>query len=131
MEKYYIDTCIWIDLLENRVNLGVKSQKLIFNIIMKEEIILSDVIIKELKRFYTEEEIRSMFFPFKKYLKRIISNKEQFSEAKQISDSLEIPLGDALHAIIARDNNSTLISRDKHFYKLKKICRFKRPEEFI
>ena len=42
-----------------------------------------------------------------------------------------MPRKDALHAIIARDNNLQLIATDPHFEKLKDITTAKKPQDFI
>jgi predicted nucleic acid-binding protein len=58
-------------------------------------------------------------------------NKKQFRKAKDISNKRNIPVFDALHAIIARDNSAVMITRDRHFDKLLDIVRYKKPEEII
>ena len=50
-------------------------------------------------------------------------------EAKKIATERNIPVGDALHAIIARDNNLVLVTRDKHFENIEDISKHFKPEE--
>lgn len=52
-------------------------------------------------------------------------------EAKDIAKKRNLPKGDTLHAIIARDNKAILVSRDKPFKKLKDFCIVVKPEEII
>ena len=42
-----------------------------------------------------------------------------------------IPKRDALHALIAKDNNAILVTYDKHFQKLSEIIKPKKPDEII
>jgi len=138
MEKrFYFDTSIWLDFLEKRdePNLpkGTWAKELIEKIIKnKDKIVLSEVIKNELIGLgYSRYELESIFFPFQKILISVYSNKKQFGKAKDLSDKRNIPLFDALHATLARDNHSILITRDKHFDKLLDIVSYKKPEEFI
>ena len=64
-------------------------------------------------------------------LRRVHIYKEQIDEASKLAKQRNVPKADALHAILARDNNAQLISRDWDFEKLKDISRVKLPEDFI
>jgi len=72
-----------------------------------------------------------MLFPFEKQTDKIMVNKEQVLESTKISKERNLPKGDVLHAIIARDNDLVLITRDNHFKKLKDISLHYKPEEII
>lgn len=134
-ERYYIDTSIWIDLYEDRKGyngeqLGDFALRLLLMIReMKNKLIITDILIRELEKYYTLEEINGMMKPFENLIERIFTTKEQHDEAKMISKGRELPKGDVLHAIIARDNNLILITRDKHFLQLNDLTRYYRPEE--
>ncbi|MEM3374666.1 MAG: PIN domain-containing protein [Candidatus Woesearchaeota archaeon] len=135
--NYLIDTSIWIDLYENRKGyknepLGDYAFELFKKIILeKNKIVITDFIQKELQVNYGLEEIRGMLFPFKEFLEIVYVNDKQKDEAKIIAEQRNIPKGDALHAIVARDNNLILITRDKHFKELKDIVKSYKPEEII
>jgi len=64
-------------------------------------------------------------------LKKIEIDQKSYVEAKELAKKMRIPVGDALHAIIARNNNAVLVSQDHHFKRLKDIISVKRPEEII
>ncbi|MBI3026645.1 PIN domain-containing protein [Candidatus Woesearchaeota archaeon] len=51
----------------------------------------------------------------------MIATEKQREEAKKIAEERNVPAGDALHAIIARDNDLILVTRDSHFRKLEDI----------
>jgi len=55
----------------------------------------------------------------------------QIEETRKISSGRNIPVRDAFHAIIARDSEAILITRDYHFQKMKEIIMPHLPEEFI
>jgi len=119
--RYYADSCIWIDFLEDRypVNLFEDCLK------HKEELLISDILLDELSRYILVENMRMMLqiLESEKLLYKTISTIEQKFEAKNIATQRQIPIGDALHAIIARDYNATLVTRDKHFLRLTDICK--------
>jgi len=136
-EKYYIDACIWKDYIENRSDrfrpLGDWALEIIKKIIRENGFfILSDHLIKELKVQYSQEELDKFFeiIPEQLIIK-IETNEKQAKEAFRLKTKLNIPFGDALHAVLARDNNAVLISRDKHFYELTKEIIIKKPEDLI
>lgn len=134
-EKYYIDTSIWIDLLEDRQGynnepLGNFALKLFALIKAKKStLVISDLLIRELEGYYSFEEINSMLLPFQKITEKIIATKEQRVEARKIAEERNLPPGDVLHAIIARDNNLILITRDKDFRQLEDISEHYKPED--
>jgi len=59
------------------------------------------------------------------------STEKQARKAKDLSSKRDIPKGDALHALIARDNKATLVTLDNHFKKLLDITKPKRPQDLI
>ena len=72
-----------------------------------------------------------MILPFRKIIDKIFATKEQRDEARKIAEERNLPSGDVLHAILARDNNFILVTRDKHFRELEDITKHYKPEEFI
>jgi len=137
IEKFYVDTSIWIDLYEDRKGynnepLGDFALKLFAMVKAKDnKLMISDILIRELERYYSIEEINGMMKPFTKIIGKIISIKEQRVEARMIALERNLPPGDVLHAILARDNNLILISRDKDFRMLTDISKCYKPEELI
>ena len=136
-EEYIIDTSIWVDLYEdmkdyNNEPLGNYAFKLLVKIKAKESaIVLTDFLIRELETIYSVAEINGMFKPFEKIIKKIIATEKQWEEAKKIAKERDVPAGDALHVIIARDNNFILVTRDRHFRELEDISKHYKPEELI
>lgn len=133
-EDFYLDTSIWLDFYEKRSVNGELALKLILKIINEDlKVGYSDLHIKEFKNLdYSQNEINSIFSIVKpNNIKHVHIYREQTEEAKKIARQRNVPRKDALHAILARNNNLQLISRDEHFEKLKDISIAKKPEYFI
>lgn len=136
-EKYLVDTSIWVDLYEDRK--GYKNEpfgdfafKLFCMIKAKEDkIVITDLTIRELEMNYSMPEIKGMMKPFEAILEKLVASQEQRDEAKKIALERNLPKGDVLHAILARDNKYILITRDKHFKELIDISTYHKPEDII
>ncbi len=136
-EKYYFDTCIWVDYLENRTDrfrpLGDWALMLINKIIKNNwKIVYSDLTVKELSRMYGSCQIKDMFelIPSTLLIKSE-TLKSQIHYANRLSLNAGIPRDDALHAIIAMQNNAVLVTRDSHFNELQISLEIRKPEELI
>ena len=131
--KFYLDTCIWLDIIEKRGHHGEKGRLLLDRFVRKNNtIIYSDVIITELSTLgYVKNEIRQLINTTYRNIKWVQATKQQLKEAKKISKIRSIVFGDVLHAIIARDHEAEVISRDAHFLRLKDIVRTKSPGEVL
>lgn len=132
-QKYYFDTSIWIDLYLERGENGEIAKKLVRKIILDEDIIAySDFTLIELKQLgFSKHEIDDILAIARDNLERVHIYKEQTKEARKLARERNIPLKDALYAVLARDNQLQLISNDEHFNKLKDITKTKRPEGVI
>ena len=139
MARYYFDSCIWRDHYENRFGprgrpLGKYATALFNRIIKKQDTLLfSDLNIRELKLAYTDEDINDMMrlLSMMSILKHVETKREDNIKAEKVAKERNLPPGDALHAILARNNNAIMVSQDKHYQKLKDIADIKRPEELI
>ena len=131
---FYFDTSVWLDFHEKRGNNGELALKLIIKIVDENlKIAYSDLNVKEFKNLsYTQDEINSILRVAKpNNIKHVHIFKEQLEEANKLARQRNVPKKDALHAILARDNNLQLISRDNHFEKLRDVSVAKKPEDFI
>ncbi|MEK6934395.1 MAG: PIN domain-containing protein [Nanoarchaeota archaeon] len=136
--KFYIDPSIWRDYYENRSDrfrpLGEWALKLINEIIENKNVIIySDFVIEELKIKYNEEEINKILgiIGQRGLLLKVDISKAQLQEASILCKKRNVAFGDALHAILARDNKAIMITRDKHFLELLDIVEIKKPEDLI
>ncbi len=120
---------------ENRIGykgepLGDYAWRLIAHIMTTHSLLLlTETIIKELERTYPIEQVNGIFIVLKKLLRTHIITQEQRDEATAIAHERNVPVGDAIHAVVARDTRSTLVTRDKHFRKLNDIAQSYTPEE--
>jgi len=133
-ERYYFDTSIWMDHYLERGKNGESALKLILKIIADDSIIIfSNFVEKELKNLgLSKTEITSFLQIVKPdHIKIAQVTKEEFEEARKLAKQRSIPSGDAIHAVVARDSQAQLVSRDWDFEKLKDISRAKKPEELI
>lgn len=131
--KIYLDTSIWLDHYLKRGKNGDAALRLILKIIKDDLIIIfSNYNEKELKDLnFSPFEISELLSMIRWNLRKVQVNKEQFDEARRVSKQRSIPLGDAIHAVIARDNEAVLISRDHDFERLVDIVETKPPEELL
>ncbi len=94
--------------------------KLIQKILVDDDVILfSDLVIQELRSIgRSQKEFFRIFSKSEKEnLRRVHIYRAHIQEAREIARRRHVPLGDALHAILAKHNNAFLISRDRDFEK--------------
>lgn len=134
--KYYIDTCIWRDYYENRSDkfrpLGEWALFLLNKIkANNEEIIVSDFLIYELSLFLTKEDMRKLFEPYEKNIIMIESSTEHNRLAREYSLKYSLPKPDALHLVLALEQNAVLVTRDFHFLNASDLIVIRKPEDLI
>jgi predicted nucleic acid-binding protein len=136
MEKrFYVDTSIWRDYIEDRSDgirpLGEFAAQFFGKCVStKSKIIFSKVVLFELKCI-SENILEEGFFQFKEILLEAKISQPQIREAKRVSRKKEVQFNDAIHSILARDNNAVVITRDAHFELLLDIADAKKPEEIV
>ncbi len=137
LQKYYLDTSIWLDFFENRDEPHLPKGKWAHELLKKiiennDKIIYSDNNIYELNIIgYSAYELDIILQPLKPILIFVESTEKQISKAKDLSLKRNIPKRDALHALIARDNKSILVTLDRHFQKIHDIIKPKKPQDLI
>ena len=134
--KYYVDTAIWRDLHENRNDSSKNLGQLAFEFfkmvsVKKYRGIYSEFIVEELSHAYDKQTIVNLFRDLSELLEKAEINAHQIKEALSLCSHLNIPLGDALHGILARDSNAIMVTRDRHFRKLNAMVTIKKPEDLI
>lgn len=132
MTKYYIDTCIWRDYVENRKDrfrpLGEWAHRMLNQFLVNDDtIICSEMVIRELEVYFDIAYIKNIFSPYKKIIRTIKIDDIIMFEAKRFRNTLS--KGDAIHAAIAKHTGAILITRDKHFESIG--IEAKKPEELI
>ncbi len=135
--KLYLDTSIWRDYYENRADKFRPLGEWAFALLKKAVdedigIMYSDFVLEELRKSYSDGEIEKIFGIIDNTIlfKASISNK-QAEEAAKICKERKVAFGDALHAVIAKDNEAILVTRDRHFEELRDVVDVRKPEELI
>jgi len=114
--------------------LGDVASKLFLKLLKENSIILySELTLKELRKCFADEEINSSLGIILALglLEKAKVAADELEEAAKLAKTRKVPFGDALHAIIARNNDAIMVSPDKHFELLKDIVDYKRPEDLI
>jgi len=135
--KFYVDTSIWRDYYEDRVDNLRPLGEFAFNFfkfckLNDYKIIISKFVVDELKSCYPEQIIKEIFGMMENYclLETVETSIEYLDKARKLkSNYREVSFLDIVHAIIARENGAVLVTRDKHFILLKDIVISKKPEE--
>lgn len=136
-EKFYFDTSIWLDFLEKRDEPNFPkatwAKELIRKIINNRyKILFSDVNMLELvNNNYLEFEIEEFISSLRPIIIYVEATEYEIGKAKDLAQKRDVPKKDALHALIARDNNAILITLDNHFKKTADISIPHSPKEFI
>lgn len=133
-KRYYLDTSIWLDFFEDRQDnirpLGEFAFQFLKKCLENKAVLFySKMVLKELG--CSDAVFKEMFLDFGSLLVQVQISIAQLDEAELLSKRRSIPAGDALHAILARDNNAVLITRDKHFDLLFDIADSKAPEQVV
>jgi rRNA-processing protein FCF1 len=136
MAKFYLDACIWRDYYENRSDkfrpLGEWAIAFLNHALETDALILiSDAVLSELERYYDTETLKLIMEPFKGSIRFVSRTRRQSAEAAKMCKERKVPFGDALHAIVARDEKAVLVSRDRHFFELVDVVQVRAPEELI
>jgi predicted nucleic acid-binding protein len=135
-KKYYLDACIWRDYFENRSDkfrpLGEWAFELIKIIIENEDFfIISDLLIDELRKEYSDEEIKyNLNFIPEKLIINLKEKESTSKEAFELKQKSGIHFADALHFVLARSVGAVLVTRDRHFDELNSEY-VKKPEDLI
>jgi predicted nucleic acid-binding protein len=129
--NYYVDTCIWRDYFEDRGD-NLKPigdfafyffKKTLEN---KDTLLFSSLVITELATYNFDFIKLSSFFG--EIIKEVKISEKTNCTARAFSKLEKIPMGDAVHYILAKENNAILVSRDKHLLFFSNV---KTPEELI
>jgi predicted nucleic acid-binding protein len=113
--------------------LGEWALRFVKKIVEEGDVILySDIVEDELSVFYDKEIINEILsIVDAEHLKKVLAKVDQVKEGKTFGRERHVPFGDAIHAVLARDNNATLITRDKDFNELQDIAPYYHPEDLL
>ena len=135
-KRFYIDTCIWRDLLEDRNSGYSFLGEYAFEFLKKCRennalIIVSSVVLHELGKRFEKSEIDDLFELFKEVIAFVKYSEKDLAEADYLVVRFGIHRFDALHAVICKVNECDLISRDRHFELIRGFVKIFKPEEVV
>ncbi|HLD59099.1 MAG TPA: PIN domain-containing protein [archaeon] len=135
VKRFYLDTSIWRDYFEDRKDgirpLGEFAFQFLKNCRGQNcKILYSAATIFELKEF-ADRFYKEIVPDFKDLLILVPIFEQQKNEAATISMQRNLPFNDVLHAILARDNNAIIITRDRHFEELFDVTESRVPEQVL
>jgi len=134
-QKFYLDTAIWRDYFEDRRDnfqpLGEFAFQFLKNCEKHScEVLYSSLVKRELLAHYSKERVQQVFSSFLGVLHEVKVCPEHLDEAKRVGRTVhDSHTADILHAILARDSEAIMITRDKHFDALNSIVEILKPEE--
>jgi len=93
----------------------------------------SELIEEELSIDFSTKQIKDIFSILAKeqLLIKIEITWTNRQEALRISKQFNVPRIDSLHAVLAKNNDAILVTRDRHFQALNTPFIIKKPEELI
>ena len=135
-KKYYVDACIWRDFHENREDKFRPLGEWAFNFFRmvketKSKILYSHLIVEELSIAYDNNTIKNIFKIVDEFLEEVPVKKELYLEAARLKKERRFPFADVLHALIARDNEAIMVTRDVHFEDFEDIVTIRKPEDLF
>lgn len=123
MNKYYLDTDIWIDCLQGK-------SSIIDDLLMKNSIIIySDILEEELLMKFLREELayKLSLIPCEHIIK-VKMDEIQFMTAEKIAKRANLSISDVIHAIIAKDNQAIFLTNSAYLIEGLGIVELKRPK---
>lgn len=138
-KRFYLDTSIWRDYFEDRRdNIRPLSEFAFWFLKDCEkkgtEVLVSDTVVLELKRYFPDEKIKQIFSSFQNIIRNIVAIEAELFEARTewLKRNKRLPYNDVLHAVLAKHRGAVLIARDKHFLEeLSSIVEVEKPEDAI
>jgi len=139
MEKrFYVDTSVWRDYFEDRSDSMRPLGEFAFRFLKgcldnRVEILVSDLVIIELRNSLSENQVAEIFSPFEAVIVRVAATKPQYVVAtgEWVRLGKMFPLNDVFHAIIAKGSRAVVVTRDRHFESLGHIAASAKPEDVI
>lgn len=128
--RFYLDTSIWLDLHEERT---CYAKELLSSLIVEQHMVVySDLVVEELLQLdYFMVDIQNLFLRFKPFIEKVHVTRKWLLEARGLSKRRNVPFKDAIHAVLARESESVLLTRDHHFFYLRDIADIRHPEDVI
>lgn len=134
MARYYLDTCILFDIAEDSRSSSALALAAVERLLRDgHAIVISDYHAIEWKHLghslsllRTTEDTLGASGCIHVHL-----DKHQAMRARTLARSRSIPYGDAVHAILARDCDATIVTRDAHFRQILDVVLSVSPNDLL
>ena len=96
------------------------------------KVLFSESLIRELHKDYSTDEINDMLnlLFMSNILFKVDITREDYLEAKDLSEKRNLPFVDCLNAVQSRNHKSIMVSQDEHFTKnLSDIVKVIKPQD--
>ncbi|MCX6804290.1 MAG: PIN domain-containing protein [Candidatus Diapherotrites archaeon] len=136
-KRFYVDTCIWRDLLEERTSgfspLGEYTFQFLKNCRKYSyKIVVSNWVIDELSSDFSFEKINELLDSFSDLIQFVSVSRKQMQDVLFLVNKFKyIHKADLLHYVISKDNKCVLVTRDKHFEEVADFIVVQKPEEVV
>jgi len=142
MRRYYVDSCVYLNLWKKEVDGDIQLWKLAKEFFEKAEdensiIYYSGFLLKELM-FTLDEELfidKLEMFNRSAGFKRITLTKEEYEEAQRLKNvaTSDISFFDVIYTLLAKKTNSILITRDKELSEFARSLNVetRKPEDIL
>jgi len=136
MEKrFYLDSCVWRDLLERRTDRIRPLDEFAFQFLKncrehRRKVVVSDLVCDELEKYFPKAMIDGLFDGFSDLLIFVKTDDLALKEASSCKSKYKgAHFEDILHALIAKANGCAVVTRDRHFFSLFELVEVFLPEE--
>jgi predicted nucleic acid-binding protein len=132
MQRYYVDTCIWLNLFKREERFGVKYWEIAEEFIENRDIIISATVLKELMNILKADFAKANTFFKERHTQREPATAQDYQHARTIisEQGFSLSLADCMHIAIAMRMNAILITRDNELIARGREYVFvARPEE--
>jgi len=141
MSKYYIDTCIWLNLFKkenDKVQYWKFAKDFLEKVMFSKDIIYySGFVLKEIEHIIKNKDLfkeKKLFFKEEKKFIYIKAKNEDYEFARKLesNNNYKISFYDCLHIALAKRKKAVLITRDKDLIHIaEKHILTKKPEELL
>ncbi len=124
MPSYYLDTNIWLDIHEQRGSNSDNALTFLRDALTSDAIFVwSTLHTAELKRLdYTLDEQHTLITIIPSSRRRLISvTRHNINTARRLARQRDVPVHDALHAVLAKEHAAIIVTRDRHFLRFSDI----------
>ncbi|MDP3728676.1 MAG: PIN domain-containing protein [bacterium] len=138
MAPYYVDTCIWLNIIKKEEKEYESSKKFLDALMtLKCTVLYSGAILRELEIKLPKQEFQKVKNQLNNgsSFREVESSVEDRNKARRIESqyNFSISFYDLLHMVLARKENAILVTRDEFLLDVAKVYKIQtmKPEDFL